>query len=85
MNLYLVIGIILIKILNALESLSISESTVKCKPIPCFILLHGRMRLMHVLGYILKVQFTQGSELFSQIMSYFCTNIFCECRFYSIT
>lgn len=68
MNLYLVRSII-IKIRNALESLSISEFTVKFNLIPCFILLHGRIRLMHVLRYTLRVQFTQRSELFSEIMS----------------
>lgn len=58
MNLYSVRCIIFIKIFNALESLSISEFTVKFNPIPCFMLLYGRMRLMHVLGDTLRVQFT---------------------------
>ena len=57
MNVYLARCIIFIKIFNALESLSISEFTVKFIPIPGFTLLHGRSRFMHVLGDALRVQF----------------------------
>lgn len=47
--------IIFIKTFKALESPSISEFIVLYNPIPCFKLLHGRLRLMHVLGDSLNV------------------------------